>query len=404
MVLVSIFFSLAVFAQRSEMARPRLVPTMPVAPFVRPGSAIPVVRPAVRPPVVGGPQVGGQSPRVIPVFPGSPSRPVGNVPIGNVRPTRPSIVPRPGYVMPAGVFPSGLASLAATIPGLIGGTSPSIFPSGANGLANSLGGSGGGFPGAVPTYGGPTGVGSGFSQNPVAAALSALGGGGRGDRAVASNGYGQGSRLSYNESTAAGVTRPYDFFGHGTMKFYTRSGIYGESAKIWDGCAPDALIRGGLNSNPTGTTCRQESMNARFAEHLDRFFLGCVKAAAREAGLAEPKSVFIAHMGCHVDRNKRGGNGKSEHAYARALDISGFRLTDASGRSVVMSAHQRDVSRSSANRVFYDSFRLCWRRTLPASCGSTSGSIGIPGSTPGLYNNDLHRDHIHLELPKQCGS
>lgn len=166
-------------------------------------------------------------------------------------------------------------------------------------------------------------------------------------------------------------------------------------AHMWDGCARDAIIRGGK-----GNRCGVDHVHPAFAKHLEYHFMNCVKAAAAAAGLPEPARAFIQHSGCYANRSKRGGRGTSLHAHARALDINGIVLQDDGGNTIGrMSSHVYQYS--GKNKAMYDQFRSCWREKLPRRCAGQIGSIGIPSSR--LGGNRLHIDHIHLEFPLGCG-
>lgn len=174
-----------------------------------------------------------------------------------------------------------------------------------------------------------------------------------------------------------------------------------DKAVKWDGCSKNAFVKGGYDSD---TTCGKAYIHyPKFAQHLDKYFYTCVADAAKLIGFNKPENIFINHMGTYNDRDARGSNTLSMHAYARAIDIAYLNITDASGKKIRISSNVRDYK--GINKKFYDEFRQCWKETMPKSCekgGSESiGSIGIPSSA--LGGNSLHNDHIHLSFPKCAG-
>ncbi|MNK01242.1 hypothetical protein D3C87_190370 [compost metagenome] len=170
--------------------------------------------------------------------------------------------------------------------------------------------------------------------------------------------------------------------------------------KVWDGCAKTAMVKGGYNSD---TKCGNGTVLPKYAEHLNKHFFGCVETAAADANFKQPERIFIRHWGTYVDRDARGSTSLSMHAYARAIDIVKFILYDRTGAATQVSTHVRDFKGATAK--FYNSFRQCWKETLPSACRpgqrEYSGSIGIPGSA--LGGNSLHNDHIHLSFPFCAG-
>lgn len=91
--------------------------------------------------------------------------------------------------------------------------------------------------------------------------------------------------------------------------------------------------------------------------------------------------VAVDHLGAYACRDIRGGGGEgpSQHAFANAIDISGFRLGD--GRRVTVAAHYHDVGPRGAflRDVHRDACRVF---------GSALG--------PGF--NAAHHDHLHLDM------
>ncbi|WP_374076018.1 extensin family protein [Bdellovibrio bacteriovorus] len=170
--------------------------------------------------------------------------------------------------------------------------------------------------------------------------------------------------------------------------------------KTWDGCEKSAIVRGGYDSD---TKCGNGLVHPNYAEHLNRHFFGCVERAAADANYKQPERVFIRHWGTYVNRNARGSTSLSMHAYARAIDVVKFILYDRNGGTTQVSTHVRDFKGATAK--FYNSFRQCWKESMPSACRpgqrEYSGSIGIPGSA--LGGNSLHNDHIHLSFPFCAG-
>ncbi|XGC82135.1 extensin family protein [Bdellovibrio bacteriovorus] len=169
--------------------------------------------------------------------------------------------------------------------------------------------------------------------------------------------------------------------------------------KTWNGCDPLAMVRGGYNS----TKCGNGTVHPNYAEHLNKYFFGCVEKGASVAGYAKPERVFISHYGTYANRNARNSTKLSMHAYARAIDIKDFILYDRDKKTTKVSTNVKDFKGSTAK--FYNAFRQCWKDTLPSKCRpgqrEYSGSIGIPGSAMG--GNSLHNDHIHLSFPLCAG-
>ena len=169
----------------------------------------------------------------------------------------------------------------------------------------------------------------------------------------------------------------------------------------WDGCNQSKMTQGGYNSD---TNCSRAFFHPAFVNNLQDDFFVCVHSAALEAGYPEPRKVFIRHVGTYNDRPVRNGTRLSNHAYARAWDITNFNLFDIEGNSYRVSTYLRDYEGSQA--VFYDEFRACWMASLPSSCGPGNseykGSIGHQASE--LGGNSLHNDHLHLSYPLCAGN
>lgn len=174
-----------------------------------------------------------------------------------------------------------------------------------------------------------------------------------------------------------------------------------DKAVKWDGCSKSARVRGGYDSD---SSCGKAYIHyPKFAQHLNKYFFTCIIDAAQAAGYGKPEHVFINHVGTYNDRDARGSNSLSMHAYARAIDLGYISLFDNLGKKIRFSTNVRDYK--GANKKFYDEFRQCWKETMPKKCQSggreSSGSIGIPSSA--LGGNSLHNDHIHLSFPPCAG-
>lgn len=168
----------------------------------------------------------------------------------------------------------------------------------------------------------------------------------------------------------------------------------------WNGCDKEAIVRGGYDSD---VKCGNGTLLPSYADHLNKYFFGCVERAAADSNLSQPRKVFLRHMGTYVNRNARNSSSLSLHAYARAIDIAKFILYDRLGAVTQVSTHVRDFKATTV--TFYNSFRQCWKDTLPSKCRpgerEYNGSIGIPSSA--LGGNSLHNDHIHLSFPFCAG-
>lgn len=114
-------------------------------------------------------------------------------------------------------------------------------------------------------------------------------------------------------------------------------------------------------------------------------FEGAVQRAARThlgAGVAA-----VRHFGSHACRRMTGNAGRTSlHAQARAIDVSGFTLSD--GRTVMVASGWRG---SRAERRFL-------RAVAAAACRHFSVTL-----TPA--SDRAHRDHLHLDIGpwRLCG-
>lgn len=170
--------------------------------------------------------------------------------------------------------------------------------------------------------------------------------------------------------------------------------------QIWDGCDTRAVVRGGYNSD---AKCGKGYFHPAFVQHLNNNLFSCIERAAASANIPQPSKVFINHLGTYVDRNGRGSSTLSMHAYAKAIDIAKFNLYDSGGK-LTQIRNQMSEYRG-ANALFYNSFRACWKESLPRKCQpgqrEFNGSIGHPKSA--LGGNNLHTGHIHLSFPPCAG-
>jgi hypothetical protein len=167
-------------------------------------------------------------------------------------------------------------------------------------------------------------------------------------------------------------------------------------AQIWNGCDTSSSVVGGYNSD---TVCGKGYFHPLFAEHLNKHFYQCVEQASQKANIPAPERVFIRHLGTYANRNGRGSSSLSMHAYARAIDIAQFNLYDRFGQVTKVSNEMQNYRGATA--AFYDSFRECWKDSMPSACKpgqkEFNGSIGHPKSA--LGGNNLHTKHIHLSFP-----
>jgi hypothetical protein len=189
---------------------------------------------------------------------------------------------------------------------------------------------------------------------------------------------------------------PLVFFSVGIIRTQLANG----PALTWNGCEPSAIIRGGYDSD---STCGKAYLHPSFADHLNKHFFSCIEKASSDANLPRPESMFIRHIGTYNNRNSRGSTTLSLHAYAKGIDLAKFILFNANGSTTVINNTMKNYS--GANGAFYDSFRQCWKDSLPATCKpgqrEYQGSIGHPNSAMG--GNSLHTGHIHLTFPPCAG-
>ena len=172
------------------------------------------------------------------------------------------------------------------------------------------------------------------------------------------------------------------------------------NAKTWDGCNPAVRVNGGYVSD---TKCGKGYFIPKYAEKLEGEFFRCAEEAALDGGYPRPQRVFINHIGTYVNRASRGSTTLSMHAYARGIDLAKIILIGSDGRRTSVGLNVRDYKGAAAK--FYDSFRQCWKESMPSACKAGQreyrGSIGNPKSAMG--GNNLHNTHIHLSFPFCAG-
>ncbi|MET4633901.1 extensin-like domain-containing protein [Kaistia defluvii] len=119
---------------------------------------------------------------------------------------------------------------------------------------------------------------------------------------------------------------------------------------------------------------------------MERWIRESVQPAA-QARFAMPVTEVLT-MGTYAcrSRNNRHGAKLSEHAFANAFDVAGFRLAD--GRTIRVKSDWRRGD--PASQAFL-------REALISACGYFTTVLG-PGS------NRLHEDHIHIDLARHNAS
>jgi len=171
-------------------------------------------------------------------------------------------------------------------------------------------------------------------------------------------------------------------------------------ARKWDGCAASALVRGGYNSD---TACSNGYFHPGFVKHLESHFFPCLEKASLAANFPQPRKVFVRHLGTYVNRDGRNSDTLSMHAYARGIDLAKLNLFDSQGNKIPVPLTKADYK--GATKTFYNSFRQCWKDSLPSACRpglrEYKGSIGHANSA--LGGNSLHDKHIHLSFPFCAG-
>jgi hypothetical protein len=120
------------------------------------------------------------------------------------------------------------------------------------------------------------------------------------------------------------------------------------------------------------TDCAVASMLPRWASAIDGYLW------AHEAGRLQSIIVDTSFM-CRPRNNVEGAD-ISEHGFADALDVTGFRLVD--GRTVTVAGGWTDPL-SNDGRLL--------RFAHDAACGLFTTTLGPEA-------NALHRDHLHVDL------
>jgi hypothetical protein len=148
-------------------------------------------------------------------------------------------------------------------------------------------------------------------------------------------------------------------------------------------CSVDTPVRAAAGRS-TGFAPPLETSCAMLVAWSD--FEGALQRAARThlgAGVAA-----VRHFGSHACRRMTGNAGRTSlHARARAIDVSGFTLTD--GRAVTVASGWRG---SRAERRFL-------RAVAEAACRHFSVTL-----TPA--SDRAHRDHLHVDIGpwRLCGA
>ncbi len=173
-----------------------------------------------------------------------------------------------------------------------------------------------------------------------------------------------------------------------------------DRAVKWNGCSSNTLVKGGKGTN---TGCDEDYLHPSMAAHMEKSFFKCAVRASADAGISRPARLHLNHAGTFSNRTVAGTEMMSLHALGRAIDINAFNLYDSNNKVTRISTNIRDYR--GKTKAFYDSFRSCWRKSLPRSCQGRysreqEGSIGLPGSAE--PNNGAHADHLHLTFPP-CG-
>nr|WP_277614217.1 extensin family protein [Kaistia nematophila] len=119
---------------------------------------------------------------------------------------------------------------------------------------------------------------------------------------------------------------------------------------------------------------------------MERWVREAVQPAAQARfGMPVTEVLTMGTYACRP-RNNRHGDKLSEHAFANAFDVAGFRLAD--GRTIRVRTDWRRGD--PASQAFL-------REALISACGYFTTVLG-PGS------NRLHEDHIHIDLARHNAS
>ncbi len=113
---------------------------------------------------------------------------------------------------------------------------------------------------------------------------------------------------------------------------------------------------------------------------MEKWIRNAVQPAAQQRfGMPVTEILTMGTYACR-SRNNRHGDKLSEHAFANAFDVAGFRLAD--GRTIRVKSDWRGGD--PVTQAFL-------RQTLISACDYFTTVLG-PGS------NRLHEDHIHIDL------
>ncbi|HWJ74380.1 MAG TPA: extensin family protein [Kaistia sp.] len=113
---------------------------------------------------------------------------------------------------------------------------------------------------------------------------------------------------------------------------------------------------------------------------MEKWIRNAVQPAAQQRfGMPVTEILTMGTYSCR-SRNNRHGDKLSEHAFANAFDVAGFRLAD--GRTIRVKSDWRNGDL--VTQAFL-------RQTLISACDYFTTVLG-PGS------NRLHEDHIHIDL------
>jgi hypothetical protein len=136
---------------------------------------------------------------------------------------------------------------------------------------------------------------------------------------------------------------------------------------------------GGIYGGLAGLSPSHPVMTCREALALAVWERQSVAPAARD--LLGAEVMGVEHYGTYACRDIRGGGppGHSQHAYANAIDISGFRLGD--GRRIMVETlyHRQDARGAFLRRVRKDACRVFSSALDPDF-------------------NAAHHDHLHLDM------
>jgi len=100
--------------------------------------------------------------------------------------------------------------------------------------------------------------------------------------------------------------------------------------------------------------------------------------AAMCRDLADQGVVGIEHIGIYNDRNIRGSNTKSSHAFGLGIDISGFKFAD--GRTIYVEDHDNPIARAVLEHIRDDVLSKYFTTVLD-------------------WTYQYHDNHFHVNLP-----